>query len=126
MTQTNNIRLLVVDDHPVVRTGLVTMIHYEPGMEPAGEATNGREAVEQFRTLQPDVTLMDLQMPQMSGVEAITAILHEFPQASIIILTTYDGDEDIYRALKAGAQGYLLKDASRQELIDAIRLVHAG
>lgn len=126
MTYSSNIQVLVVDDHPIVRMGLMTMLEYEPGMEVVGEASDGLKAVEQFRALQPDVVLMDLRLPQMSGVEAIATICQEFPTARSIILTTYDGDEDIYRGLQAGAKGYLLKDAARQELLDAIRIVHAG
>ncbi|MEH2182260.1 response regulator transcription factor [Nostoc sp.] len=126
MTLSSNIRVLVVDDHPIVRTGLTTMLDSEPGLEPLGEAKTGIEAIAQFQTLQPDITLMDLRLPELSGVEAITAILKEFPDARIIILTTYDSDEDIYRGLKAGARGYLLKDADRGELLDAIRSVYAG
>lgn len=121
-----SIRVLVADDHPVVRTGLTLMIKYESGVITVAEASTGTEAVELFRLHQPDITLMDLRMPQMNGVEAIAAIRQEFPEARIIILTTYDGDEDIYRGLQAGARGYLLKDASCDELLDAIRKVHAG
>ena len=126
MTQSPSIRVLVVDDHPIVRTGLMTMLEYEPDMTVVGEAGDGQQAVEQFRHLQPDVVLMDLRLPQMSGVAAITAICQEFPHASIIALMTDDGDEDIYRGLQAGAKGYLLKDAARQELVEAIRMVHGG
>lgn len=126
MTLSSNVRVLVVDDHPVVRTGLTAMLHSEPGLEPIGEAKTGVEAIVQFRTLRPDVTLMDLRMPELTGVEAITAILKDCPDARIIILTTYDGDEDIYRGLQTGAKGYLLKDADRSELLAAIRAVHAG
>lgn len=126
MTPSPNIRVLVVDDHPIVRTGLTTMLRSESGLEAVGEAKTGVEAISQFRMLQPDVTLMDLRLPELTGVEAITAILTDFPDARIIILTTYDGDEDIYRGLQTGAKGYLLKDADRSELIKAIRAVHAG
>ena len=126
MTIPADIRVLVVDDHPVVRTGLTLMLRSEPGLEPIGEATNGAEAIAQFNELRPDVTLMDLSMPGMPGVEAITAILKNSPEAYIIILTTYDGDEDIYRGLQAGAKGYLLKDSDRDELITAIRAVYSG
>lgn len=126
MTSSSDIRVLVVDDHPIVRTGLITMLRSEPGLEPIGEAKTGVEAIAQFRRLHPDVTLMDLRMPEMGGVEAITAILKEFPDARMIILTTYDGDEDIYRGLQTGARGYLLKDTERSELLAAIRAVHAG
>jgi two-component system NarL family response regulator len=116
----------VVDDHPVVRRGLVTLLKIEPGMEIVAEAGDGIEAVEQFRTHKPDVTLMDLRLPRMSGVEAIASIRQEFAAARIILLTTYDGDDDIYRGLQAGAKGYLLKDASCDEILDAIRAVHQG
>jgi two-component system, NarL family, response regulator len=126
MTLSANIRVLVVDDHPVVRTGLTTMLHSERGLEPIGEAKTGVEAIAQFQTLQPDITLMDLRLPELTGVEAITTILQNYPDARIIILTTYDGDEDIYRGLQTGAKGYLLKDADRSELLAAIRAVHAG
>jgi two-component system, NarL family, response regulator len=126
MTLYSDIRVLVVDDHPIVRTGLTTMLHSEPGIEPVGEAKTGVEAIAQFKALHPDVTLMDLRMPELSGVEAITAILKSFPDARIIILTTYDGDEDIYRGLQTGAKGYLLKDTDRGEILGAIRAVHDG
>lgn len=126
MSQEHSIRVLIADDHPVVRTGLALMLKYEPDMEAVAEASNGHEAVELFRLHQPDVTLMDLRMPQIEGVEAIATIRAEFPAARIILLTTYDGDEDIYRGLRAGAKGYLLKDASCDELLEAIRVVHAG
>ncbi|MCF4970067.1 response regulator [Nostoc sp. CMAA1605] len=122
----NQIRILIVDDHPVVRQGLAAMIDRESDMAVVGQACNGREAVAVFRQHQPDVTLMDLRMPEMDGVAAITAICGEFENAQIIVLTTYDGDEDIYRGLKAGAKGYLLKDAEPDELLAAIRMVNAG
>jgi len=126
MSPANNIRVLIADDHPVVRTGLVLMLKYEPDMEVVGEAGNGREALEMFRQHRPDVTLMDLRMPEMNGVEATAAIRVEFPTARIILLTTYDGDEDIYRGLRAGAQAYLLKDTPCEEILEALRAVHAG
>ncbi len=126
MSQTSPIRVLVVEDHPVVRQGLVTLLKFEPGMETAAAASDGIEAVEQFRLHQPDVTLMDLHLPRMSGVEAITTIRQEFTAARIIILTTYDGEDDIYRGLQAGAKGYLLKDASCEEILEAIQQVHTG
>jgi len=109
-----NIRVLIVDDHPVVRSGLVMLIEYASGIETVSEASTGIEAVQLFRQHQPDVTLIDLKMPEMGGVDAISAIRQEFPKAHIIALTTYDGDEDIYRGLQAGARGYLLKNVSRQ------------
>jgi two-component system NarL family response regulator len=126
MNQLNTIRVLVVDDHPVVRQGLVAMLEEAPDILVVGQAENGREALAVFRQQQPDATLMDLRMPQMDGVAAITAICAEFPAARIIVLTTYDGDEDIYQGLRSGAKGYLLKDADPEELLDAIRAVHKG
>ena len=126
MSQPNAIRVLVVDDHPVVRQGLVAMLEEAPDIFVVEQAENGREALAVFRQQQPDVTLMDLRMPQMGGVEAITAICAEFNTARIIVLTTYDGDEDIYRGLRAGAKGYLLKDCKPNDLRTAIRTVHEG
>ncbi|MGL4618017.1 MAG: response regulator [Chroococcidiopsis sp.] len=120
------IRILVVDDHPVVRQGLVGMLEESPDLTVVGQARNGREAIEIFRQQQPDVTLMDLRMPEMDGVTAISAICAEFHQARIVVLSTYDSDEEIYRGLRAGAKGYLLKDAEPEELIAAIRIVHNG
>jgi DNA-binding NarL/FixJ family response regulator len=120
------IRLLIVDDHAIVRDGLVAMMEQQSDVTVAGEAANGLEAVRSFREVRPDVTLMDLRMPEMDGVEAITRIREEAPGARIIVLTTYDGDEDIYRGLRAGAMGYLLKDAGRIRLLEVIRAVHAG
>src|SRR5215472_3129481 len=108
-TEANLIRVLVVDDHPVVRQGITGLICTQSDMRPIAEAANGREAIQQFRTHQPDVTLMDLQMPEMCGVDAISAIRGEFPDARIIVLTTYVGDVQALRALKAGAQAYLVK-----------------
>ena len=126
MSQPNTIRVLVVDDHPVVRQGLVTMLEEAPDILVVEQAENGREALAVFRQQQPDVTLMDLRMPQMDGVAAITAICAEFPAARIIVLTTYDSDEEIYQGLRSGAKGYLLKDAEPQELLSAIRAVYKG
>ena len=120
------IRVLIADDHPIVRNGLVRMIELTDGMEVVAEAATGTEAVELFRQHQPDVTLMDLRMPELNGVEAIAAIRQEFPNSRIAILTTYDTDEDIFRGLQAGARGYLLKDSKMVELLDAVRKVHAG
>lgn len=120
------IRILIVDDHPVVRSGLALMIKYEPGMETAAEASSGTEAIAQFRQHSPDVTLMDLRLGDMNGVDVIATIRQEFSDARIIILTTYDTDEDIYRGLKIGAKGYILKDAPLDELLKAIRIVHTG
>jgi len=119
-------RILVVDDHPVVREGFAAMLETEPDMTVVGQACSGEASVELFRRQRPDVTLMDLRMPGMGGVEAIRAIRREFPDSRIIVLTTYDGDEDIYRALEAGAQAYLLKDMICDEILAAIRAVHAG
>ena len=126
MSQSEAIRVLIVDDHTIVQQGLAAMIENEPDMMVVGQAKNGQEAINQYRQLQPDVTLMDLRMPQVSGVEATMAICAEFAHAHIIILTTYDGDEDIYRGLRAGAKGYLLKDVEPDELLNAIHVVHNG
>jgi|SRR5688572_649945 len=120
------IRLLAVDDHPIYRGGLASLIGAYPDLQLVAEAANGRDAVEAWRQHRPDVTLMDLSMPVMSGVEAIAAIIAEFPVARIIALTTWDGDADIHRALEAGARGYLLKDVVSDEVADAIRQVHSG
>jgi two-component system, NarL family, response regulator len=121
-----SIRIMVVDDHPIVRSGLVLMINYTPNMEIVAEANNGLEAIELFRQQLPDVTLMDLRMPEMSGADAIAAIHQEFVEAKIIVLTTYDGDEDIYKGLKAGAKGYIFKNAPVDEIIRAIKIVYEG
>ncbi|HEX8772635.1 MAG TPA: response regulator transcription factor [Pyrinomonadaceae bacterium] len=127
MTESSNeIRIMVIDDQAVVRQGFVALINTVPGMAVIAEGSNGQEAIELFRQHQPDITLMDLRMPVLGGVEAIARIRREFTTARIIVLTTYDGDEDIYRSLQAGAQGYLLKDMFFEELEDAIRKVHAG
>jgi DNA-binding NarL/FixJ family response regulator len=123
---TEAIRIMIVEDHHVVRQGLMALISTVPGLEIVAEAPDGSEAIQQFRQHKPDVTLMDLRLPKLGGVDAITAIRSEFPSARIIVLTTFDGDEDIYRALQAGARGYLLKGMDADELIDAIRTVHAG
>jgi DNA-binding NarL/FixJ family response regulator len=120
------IRILVVDDQFVVRMGLVSIIDAQPDMRVVAEAVNGRMAIELFRRYSPQITLMDLRMPVMDGIEATRSTVREFPEARIIVLTTYDGEEDIYRALQAGARGYLLKDALRDELLSAIRAVHSG
>lgn len=120
------IRILTVDDHPLLREGIAGVLAGEGDMRLVAEAGNGIEAIEAFRAYLPDVTLMDLQMPQLNGVEAITAIRREFPAAKIIVLTTYSGDVQAVRALKAGAQGYLLKSSLRKELLETIRLVMAG
>lgn len=120
------IRVLLADDHPVVREGLAAMINRRPDMTVVAEAGNGREAVQLFRLHQPDVTLVDLRMPEMDGLEVIGNVRQQSPAARIVVLTTFDDDEDIYRALRAGAKGYLLKDAPREELLECIRSVHHG
>lgn len=120
------IKVLIVDDHPLLREGISAVIDGEADMEVVGQAGNGIEAIDQFRTHCPDVTLMDLVMPGMDGVEAVTAIRAEWPQARIVMLTTYSGDAKAMRALTAGASGYLLKSLIRTDLLDAIRSVHAG
>ena len=120
------IRLMAVDDHPIYRGGLASLIAAYRDLRLVAEAANGREAVERFREHRPDVTLMDLSMPLMGGVQAISTIRAEFPEARIIALTTWDGDADIHRALEAGARGYLLKDVVSEDVADAIRRVHAG
>jgi len=120
------IRIMVVDDHFVVRMGLVGSINIEPDMTVEVEASTGQQAVANFRQYRPDIVLMDLKLPGMGGVETTGIICKEFPDASIIMLSTHDGEEDIYRSLQAGARTYLLKTAAREELIDTIRTVHAG
>ncbi|HVO89121.1 MAG TPA: response regulator transcription factor [Casimicrobiaceae bacterium] len=118
--------MLCVDDHPIVRQGIVSLLGVQPDMAVVAEASNGREAIQAFRTHRPDITLMDLQMPEMGGLDAISALRAEFPDARIIVLTTYAGDAQALRALQAGARGYLLKNALHKELVDTIRAVHAG
>lgn len=120
------IRILVVDDHFVVRMGLVGSLNMEPDMIVEAEASTGQQAIVSFRQHHPDIVLMDLKLPDMSGVETTSAICREFPDASIIMLSTHDGEEDIYRSLQAGARSYLLKTAARAELLHTIRAVHAG
>jgi DNA-binding NarL/FixJ family response regulator len=120
------IRILTVDDHPVLRQGITALIADESDMTLVAEAENGREAIRQFRTHRPDITLMDLQMPEMNGLDAMIAIRGEFPDARIIVLTTYTGDVQARRALQAGARAYLLKNSLHKELLDTIRAVHAG
>jgi DNA-binding NarL/FixJ family response regulator len=123
---TARIRVLCVDDHPVVLQGISGLVSVQPDMEVVGEAANGRAAIDQFRKHRPDVTLLDLQMPEMGGLDAISAIRGEFPDARIIVLTTYAGDVQALRAIKAGARGYLLKSTLHRELLDSIRAVHGG
>ncbi len=123
---TDTIRILIVDDHHIVRQGLAALLNTVPGFEVLAEASDGDQAVELFRKHRPDVTLMDLRLPRLNGVEAIARIRADYPGARIVVLTTYDGDEDIYRALQAGAKGYLLKGMDLAELSEAIRTVHAG
>lgn len=120
------IRILATDDHPLIRAGLVSFIGTEPGLEVVAEASNGEEALEKYRELRPDIVLMDLSMPMMDGLAATKAIVDEFPDARIIVLTTYGGDEDIHRALDAGAMGYLVKDMVAKDVLHVIRTVHAG
>jgi DNA-binding NarL/FixJ family response regulator len=120
------IRVLSVDDHPILREGIASLFENHTDMELVAEASNGREALEQFRRHRPDITLMDLQMPEMSGIDVMSAIRREFPDARIIVLTTHAGDVQISRAMKAGARGFLLKGLLRRELLDTIRAVHAG
>src|SRR6201986_2783565 len=120
------IRILAVDDHALLRTGIATLVNADPDMKLIGEAANGQEAVESFRMYRPDVTLMDLQMPGFNGVEAIDRILAEFPDARVVVLTTYTGDVQVLRALKAGARAYILKNLLHKELLETIRAVYAG
>jgi DNA-binding NarL/FixJ family response regulator len=120
------IRILSVDDHPVLRQGIAALVAGQSDMSLVAEASNGREAIQQFRAHHPDVTLMDLQMPEMSGLDALNAIRSEFPEARIIVLTTYTGDVQVLRAVKAGARAYLLKNSLHKELLETIRAVHAG
>ena len=126
MSDGAKIRILAVDDHPVFRQGIAGLIGDQADMTLVGEASNGREAIQQFRAQRPDVTLMDLQMPDMNGLDATIALRNEFPQARIIVLTTYIGDAQVLRAIKAGAQGYLLKNLLHKELLETIRAVHSG
>src|ERR1700742_2763250 len=125
-TLSGSIRLLCVDDHPVMREGISAVVRNEPDMCLVAEAVNGQEAIERFREFRPDITLMDLRLPDMSGIEVVRAIRREFRDARIIMLTTFDGDADIRRSLEAGAQGYLLKNMPRPELLETIRKVYGG
>jgi DNA-binding NarL/FixJ family response regulator len=123
---TNSIRILAVDDHPIFRQGITSLLADHPDMILVGEASSGIEALRQFRAHRPDITLMDLQMPEMGGIDAMITIRGEFPGAKIIVLTTYSGDVQVLRALKAGAHAYLLKNTLHKDLVDTIRAVHAG
>ena len=123
---TTQIKIMTVDDHPILRQGIAALIADEADMTLVAEATNGREAIQQFRAHRPDVTLMDLQMPEMNGLDAMIAIRGEFPDARIIVLTTYTGDAQARRAIQAGARAYLLKNSLHNQLLDTIRAVHAG
>jgi DNA-binding NarL/FixJ family response regulator len=125
-TDPRQIRILVVDDHPLLRQGIAGLVADQSDMSLVAEASNGREAILQFRAHRPDVTLMDLQMPEMNGLDAIAAIRGEFPEARIVVLTTYTGDVQVLRALKAGARAYLLKNLLHKELLETIRAIHAG
>ena len=125
-TSGNPIRILTVDDHPLLREGIAAVLEAEPDMVLVAEASNGRDAIDQFRTHHPDVTLIDIQMPGMNGIDTILAIRENFPDARIIVLTTYSGDAQALRAFKAGASGYLLKNMLRKELLETVRCVHAG
>jgi two-component system NarL family response regulator len=126
MNENERIRVMIVEDHFVVRVGLAAIINSQTDMMTVAEAGNGRQAVELFELHQPDVTLMDLRIPGLNGVDAIAAIIKKFPRARIIVLSSYSGDEDIFRALQGGARAYFLKDVKGQELVNAIRAVHAG
>jgi len=125
-TSLPRIRVMAVDDHSIFRQGLVGLLADQPDMELVAEASNGRDAIRHFREQKPDITLMDLQMPEMSGLDALIAIRGEFPEARIIVLTTYTGDVQVLRALKAGARAYLLKNTLYKDLVETIRAVHAG
>ena len=126
MTNLSQIRIFSVDDHPIMREGIAAIIRNEPDMELVAEASKGREAVLAFREHRPDVTLMDLRLPDISGIDAMVAICTEFPHARVIMLTTFEGDAEIQRALEAGAQGYMLKSMPRKQLVEMIRKVHSG
>ena len=126
MNEQRRIRVFSVDDHPLLREGIAAIINNQPDMQVIGQAANGKDAVQEFKKHQPDVTLMDLRLPDMSGIDAMIAIRAEFPEARIILLTTFEGDVEIKRALEAGARGYLLKSMPPKELVEVIRQVHAG
>jgi DNA-binding NarL/FixJ family response regulator len=126
MSNSTQIRIFSIDDHPLMREGIAAIVRNEPDMLLVAEASNGREAIQGFREHQPDITLMDLRLPDISGIDALVAIRTEFPEARIIMLTTFEGDVEIRRALQAGAVGYMLKTMPRRQLVDMIRKVHAG
>jgi DNA-binding NarL/FixJ family response regulator len=126
MNEQPRIRVFSVDDHPLLREGIAAIINNQPDMQVIGQAANGKDAVQEFKKHQPDVTLMDLRLPDMSGIDAMIAIRAEYPEARIILLTTFEGDVEIKRALEAGARGYLLKSMPPKELVEVIRQVHAG
>lgn len=126
MTEAAPIRILAIDDHPLLREGIGTIINHQQGMQMIGGASNAQEGLQEFRKLKPDVTLMDLRLPDMNGIEAMRGILAEYPDARVVILTTFEGDVEIQRALEAGAFGYILKSMPPKELVEVIRMVHAG